>query len=326
MKADQPFSRLDPETILNCVEQALGRRLLNVCRPHASYINRVYELQDEDGVFIIAKFFRPHRWSVAALAEELQFVVDCRDHELPVIAPLPLSDGGYLGECRGVRFAVYPRCGGRLVDEFSDDQLVQIGRLLGRLHQVGRSRRAPARERLHPLHSTRKQVDYLLERRLLPADLAQPFAAVAAQLIETITPLFTEVETFRIHGDCHAANLIYRPGESFFLIDFDDMVTGPAVQDLWMLLPGPVAESHHELGLLLEGYETFCPFADRTLGLIEPLRAMRFIHYLSWCGRQYHEDGMTRVDEAFGSYDYWQREIADLRDQLDMIGRSTRLP
>lgn len=319
--ADHPFARLDPDAILTCVERALDRRLLNICRPHSSYINRVYELQDEEGGFIIAKFFRPERWSEQALQDELRFLLDCATHELPVVAPIPLADASYLGDCRGIRFAVYPRCGGRLVDEYQDEQWLQIGRLLGRLHQVGRTGPAAARERMHPRHSTRKQADYLLASGLVSADLVGTFRRVVDGIIEETAPLFAGVEHFRIHGDCHAANLIYRPGESFFIIDFDDMVVGPAVQDLWMLLPGPLDEARYELGMLLEGYESFSPFDERTLALIEPLRAMRFIHFMSWCARQYLEDGETRVDDSFGSHGYWQREIADLQDQLEVIRR-----
>lgn len=317
--SDHPFAKLDPETILTCIEQAVGCRLLNVCRPHASYINRVYELQDDQGTFIIAKFYRPCRWSEQALKDELRFLLDCAAAELPVIAPLPLHDESYLGICRGIRFAVYPRCGGRLVDEYQDEQWLQIGRLLGRIHQVGRTRKADDRERLHPRHSTRKQADYILAQKLLPAELESLFRGVVDELIELIAPRFDHVEFLRIHGDCHPANIIFRPEESFFLIDFDDMVVGPAVQDMWMLLPGPVAESRHELNLLLEGYESFSSFDDRTLELIEPLRAMRFIHYMSWCARQYLEDGGTRVDESFGSSEYWYREIAELQDQVTTI-------
>ncbi len=315
----QPFARLDPDAVLTCVEQAVQRPLRNLCRPHASYINRVYELQDEDGVFLIAKFFRPHRWSEPALRDELRFVLDCADAELPVVAPLPLIGAEYLGDCQGIRFAVYPRCGGRLIDEYNEEHWLQVGRLLGRLHQVGRMRPAPAREKLHPCHSTQKQADYLLEHDLVPIDLASSLRRLVDALIAEITPLFSGVEFLRIHGDCHAANLIYRPGESFFIIDFDDMVVGPAIQDMWMLLPGPLAEAEHELELLLEGYESFSFFDRRTISLIEPLRAMRFIHYMSWCGRQFLEDGATRIDESYGSYGYWRREIDDLQDQLTMI-------
>ena len=314
-----PFAALDPDSVLSCVEQATGRRLQNICRPHSSYINRVYELQDEDDVFFVVKFFRPDRWSRQALQEELEFVLDCARQELPVIAPLSLTDSSFLGDCRGVSFAVYPRCGGRLVDEYNDEQWLELGRLLGRLHTVGSTREAPARNRLHPEHTTREQVHYILANGLVPDSLARPFEQLSDVLIGEIAAEFDPVRFIRIHGDCHSGNLIYRPDESFFIIDFDDMVVGPPVQDIWMLLPGTLEDAQVELSLLLEGYETFLPFDYPSLRLVEPLRAMRFIHYISWCGRQYLEDGDTRINESFGSYDYWLQELGDLEDQLEVI-------
>ncbi len=314
-----PFSPLHPEAVLDCIEQATGRRLLNICRPHSSYINRVYEVQDEDGEFIIAKFFRPNRWSEAALLDELQFVEDCGEIEIPVIRPLTLADGSLLGEFQSIRFALYPRCGGRLVDEYNDEQWLELGRLLGRVHTVGAAGNAKARNRLHPLQTTRSQVDFICNNKLIPDQLISSFTRITDEIIAEISPAFEGIETIRIHGDCHGGNLIYRPGESFYIIDFDDMLVGPPVQDIWMLLPGQLEDCRVELALLLEGYEMFRSFDRRTLGLVEPLRAMRFIHYISWCGWQFVEDGETRIDASFGSHNYWQKEIADLEDQLSEI-------
>ncbi len=317
-----PFSILDPDRILSCVEAATGRRLLNVCRPHASYINRVYELQDEAGEFLVAKFYRPGRWSRQALEDEQRFVSECAAAELPVICPLQLQDGNYLSACENICFSVYPRCGGRLVDEYTDEQWLELGRLLGRLHTIGRTGTAPGRNRLHPEQTSRTQIDYILAKRLLPSTLTDDFVSTVNGLLQLITPLFAEVECIRLHGDCHSGNLIYRPGESFYIIDFDDMVVGPPIQDLWMLLPNYLEESRVELELLLEGYEMFGTFDRSTLQLIEPLRAMRFIHYIGWCARQYVEDGSTRINEDFASYSYWRQEIADLQDQLKVIRKS----
>ena len=140
------------------------------------------------------------------------------------------------------------------------------------------------------------------------------------------TALFKDIELIRIHGDCHFANLIYRPGESFYLIDFDDMATGPPVQEFWMLLPGYISEAMTEIELFLEGYETFRTFDRRTLRLIEPLRAMRYIHYISWCAHQVAEDGSSHVAPDFGTYTYWQRELHDLMEQLDRIRDMKPLP
>ncbi len=319
---ETPYARLDPEAILSCIERATGRRLLNVCRPHASYINRVYEVQDEDGNFLVAKFYRPGRWSREALQDEDKFVSDCAAQELPVISPLELVGGSSLSSCGGICFSVYPRCGGRLVDEYSVEQWLELGRLLGRLHAVGALHQAPGRNRLHPEQTSRSQIDYLLANDLIPAQLRSEFIDSANELLELITPLFEGLDFIRLHGDCHSSNLIHRPGESFFIIDFDDMVVGPPVQDLWMLLPNYLEESRSELALLLEGYELFHSFDRSTLTLIEPLRAMRYIHYITWCAKQFVEDGSTRINDDFGSYAYWQQEIADLKDQLVLIRKS----
>ena len=314
-----PFSCLDPDTILSCIERATGRRLLNVCRPHASYINRVYEVQDEDGSFLVGKFYRPGRWTREALEDEHRFVADCAARELPVISPLVLDGGSSLASCEDIFFAVYPRCGGRLVDEYSDEQWLELGRLLGRLHAVGSLQSAAGRNRLHPAQTTRSQVDYLRANDLIPVHLLPEFVDLVDQLLEIIIPLFDGIDFIRLHGDCHNSNLIHRPGESFFIIDFDDMVVGPPIQDLWMLLPGYLEESRVELALLLEGYELFHTFDRSSLMLVEPLRAMRFIHYMSWCAKQYIEDGGTRINDDFGSQTYWQQEIIDLKDQVALI-------
>jgi len=313
------FHSLTPDKVLEPVERALQIRCTNLCRPMNSYINRVFELEKEDGGGLVAKFYRPGRWSAAALQDEHDFVLDLHDAEIPVVAPLAHADGATLGTFRGVHFAVYPKKSGRSFDEFNDEQWLQLGRLLGRTHLVGAKRPAPARITLAPEAATRQQLDYLLAGGFLPADQRTRFKDLADELIGEIAPLFRGIVPHRIHGDCHFSNLIFRPGESFYLIDFDDMAMGPAVQDFWMLLPGRLADSFVEADLFLEGYEMFRPFDRRTLRLIEPLRAMRFIHYMSWCARQVAEDGESRAVPEFGGRFYWQREMDDLADQLVQI-------
>jgi Ser/Thr protein kinase RdoA (MazF antagonist) len=219
---------------------------------------------------------------------------------------------------------VFPKCGGRSVDEFTEDQWLQLGRLLGRVHSVGAAGEARHRIVMTPGRSTRGQLDYLLRSPSVPADLKAPLQAAGQAIIDDIEPLFSTARLSRIHGDCHFSNIIHRPGESFFLIDFDDMAIGPPVQDIWMLLPGDEAEAFVELDLFLEGYETFRPFDRGSLRLIEPLRAMRYIHYMAWCAHQVEEDGETRAIDGFGSRDYWQREIADLVDQRQRIAEGRK--
>ena len=314
-----PLQTLTPDLILTLAEQALGIRCSNLCRPLASYINRVYELEREDHTGIIVKFYRPGRWSPAALQDEHDFLLELAAQEVPVIPPLRQQDGATLGSHQGMHFALFPKCGGRSYDEYSDDQWLELGRLLGRTHAVGALH--PPRDRivLSPDRSTRDQAEYILRGDFIPRELRRSYEQLTESLIAETSPLFAGTEMIRIHGDCHFANLIYRPGESFFLIDFDDMALGPPVQDFWMLLPDYADQAPMEIELFLEGYETFRAFDHRTLRLIEPLRAMRFIHYSAWCAHQVAEDGSSPVIPDFGTPHYWQREIKDLTDQLARI-------
>jgi Ser/Thr protein kinase RdoA (MazF antagonist) len=308
------------------VEQALGKRCTNLCRPLISYINRVYELQGEDGEELVAKFYRPGRWSEKGLQDEYNFVLELAEQEIPVVAPLKLQDNRTLGRHGKIFFAVFPKKGGRSFDEYNDDQWLELGHLLGRTHSVGANSMPQDRITMAPDQATRQQVDFILESNLMPSDLLSKYQALTGSLITEISPMFDGIEMIRIHGDCHFSNLIYRPDESFYIIDFDDMAVGPPVQDFWMLLPGYMEDSLAEIDIFLEGYETFRNFDRRTLRLIEPLRAMRYIHYTAWCAHQVVEDGETRVIPDFGSRHYWQTEINDLADQLERIrsGSPTR--
>lgn len=321
-KKREPFAGLGPDVVLNVVEQARGVRCSNMFRPLTSYINRVFELEQVDKQGLVVKFYRPGRWSEAALREEHAFLLELAEQEIPVVAPLVLQDGSTLGSANGLFFAIFPKRGGRSCDEYTDDQWLEIGRLLGRVHNIGGLRGAPHRPVLGPDHSAAEQLAYLLEGDCVQAELKGELGEICTNILAEIRPLFTDCEQIRIHGDCHFANMIHRPGESFVLIDFDDMVMGPPIQDLWMLLPGDVAESFIEIDLFVEGYETFRPFDRRSLRLVEPLRALRYIHYMAWCARQAFEDGDTRAIDDFGTRDYWQREINDLKDQLMRIRKA----
>jgi len=319
---NSPFQALDPDTILTLAEQSLGIHCTNLCRPLASYINRVYELEDEDRTPIIAKFYRPGRWSAAALQDEHDFLLELAENDVPVIPPLTLRDGTTLGAHDSLHFALFPKCGGRSYDEFSAEQWLELGRLIGRTHAVGAGRLPRDRITMEPDRSTTEQVEYILSGGFVPHELAGQYEQLTGLLLREITPVFTGKEMIRLHGDCHFANLIYRPDESFYIIDFDDMAVAPPVQDMWMLLPDYAEKSYPEIELFLEGYEMFRPFDRSSLRLIEPLRAMRYIHYSAWCARQYAEDGTSPVVPDFGTRHYWQREIKDLADQLELIRSS----
>ncbi|NTV12491.1 MAG: serine/threonine protein kinase [Desulfobulbaceae bacterium] len=317
-----PFQQLSPDQVISLAEQELGEPFSNLCRPMNSYINRVYELESRAKKGFIAKFYRPGRWSATALADEHQFLRELADHEVPVIAPLLLKNGTTLGCFAGVHFALFPKKGGRFTNEFSEEQWLALGRLLGRTHAIGALVKPGDRPTIHPAHSTRQHLDFLQQGKFVAPELAESFFQITSELLAEIVPLFANHETLRIHGDCHASNLIYRPGESFYLIDFDDFASGPAVQDLWLLLPDLPEKSLYEIDLFLEGYETFRSFDRRTLALIEPLRAMRFIHYQAWCAHQ-AKDLKGPPTPDWGSPQYWRQELADLGDQLQRI-RETR--
>ncbi|HEY5997759.1 MAG TPA: serine/threonine protein kinase [bacterium] len=318
------FADLTPDVVIAVVEGALGVRCTNLFRPLNSYINRVYELEREDGGGLVAKFYRPGRWSRDALLDEHDFVRELVAAEVPVVAPLPLAGGGTLGTHGEMHFAVFPKKSGRVFDEYTDEQWLELGRLLGRVHVVGSRLRPRDRITMAPELSTRTQVDYVLAGGFIPEDLEGRFRELTGAFIEESAPMFRGVEMIAIHGDCHVSNLIYRPGESFFIIDFDDMSVGPPVQDFWMLLPGYRGDSLAEIATFLEGYETFRPFDRRTLRLIGPLRAMRFIHYMAWCAHQVAEDGHSRVAPDFGTRSYWLRELNDFEQQVARVRAGLR--
>ena len=318
-KQQTAFHSLTPDRVISLVEKGLGIPCTNLCRPLISYINRVYELETGDGRGLVAKFYRPGRWSRAGLQDEHDFLHELAGHEIPVVAPLLLRDGSSLGSHGNMFFAVFPKKGGRSFDEYNDDQWLELGRLLGRTHSVGAMHLPKDRLIMAPDRSTRQQVEYILAGGFMPGDMLGRFRDLTDTLISVIIPLFKKTSLIRIHGDCHFSNLIYRPDESFYLIDFDDMAVGPPVQDFWMLLPGYREDALAEIEMFLEGYEIFREFDMSSLQLIEPLRAMRYIHYTAWCAYQYAEDGETRVDANFGSRQYWQTEMGDLADQLERI-------
>lgn len=313
------FGTLTPDAVIGAVERALGTRCTNICRQLASYINRVYDVGLDAGGSVIAKFYRPGRWSADALQDELDFLRELHEAEVPVVPPLAGPDGQLLHDWHGVRFAVFPKKGGRPPDEPQGNDWVHIGRLIARLHAVG-ARQAPRdRLRLHPQESTRTHLDFILRSGTLPSGLRTAYSNAVGELIEEIAPLFDGVEEHRIHADLHFGNLLNRPGESYHILDFDDMAVGPAVQDLWLILPERLARARAEAELLLEGYETFLPFPRETLRLIEPLRAMRFIHYTAWCARQKADGGFSRLAPDWGSRGFWSQEIADLERQRQEI-------
>jgi Ser/Thr protein kinase RdoA (MazF antagonist) len=317
------FHFLTPEVILNVAEAALATRCNGLCRPYKSYINRVYEIERDDGVSCVIKFYRPGRWTQEALQDEHDFLLDLAREEIPVIAPLVLQNGTTIGTYENTYFAIFPKKGGRNCDEFTHDEWLEIGHLLGRVHAVGALKTPRQRIQLVPGSATREHIAFIINGGFIPNDCIKQFSAVSDELISRIEPLFEDIPLIRLHGDCHFANIIHRPGESFYLIDFDDMAVGPAIQDVWMLLPGYVRDCRAELNLFIEGYEMFRSFEYAELRLIEPLRAMRYIHFIAWCAHQVADGGFTQLAPDWGTRAYWLSEIKDLSEQIEHIAKES---
>ncbi|OPZ30653.1 MAG: serine/threonine protein kinase [Lentisphaerae bacterium ADurb.BinA184] len=319
--AQSGFSELTPDVLLEAVEGALAVRLTALAHPLTSYINRVYEVAAGDGTRYIAKFYRPGRWTAAAIEQEHAFVVECAAEEIPVVSPLRLSHGGTRGEAGGISFAVYPKRAGRPFEPIDDEDWRRLGRVTARVHVVGGRRPAADRVRLWPQHSTAADIRHLLDGGFVTARHRRTFADLGRAILDVIIPVFEGCEAIRIHGDCHPGNLLERPGEGLMVIDFDDMAMGPPVQDLWMLLPERLPDAARQMRLILEGYEDFREFDDRTLRLIEPLRIMRILYFLAWCSRQTGDPVFSRNFPDWGNDAFWGRQIADLTEQLDVIRR-----
>lgn len=319
------FENLMPDRILEAIEAGMDCELTGLTSPLPSYINRVYELQALDGERLIAKFYRPGRWKRTALQDEHDFVLDCAADEIPVVAPLALADGKTIGEYEGILYAVFPKKSGREMELHTDEGWRRLGSLVGRIHLAGSRRGAQHRLRMHPETTTLPEIRMLLDGRFMSARQAERFKEVTSRIVEIAVREFDGVELQRIHGDCHRANILERSGEGLMVIDFDDMVMGPVVQDIWLLLPGHANTTRHEINLIIDGYEQFMEFDDRQLRLVEILRAMRIIYFLSWCSTQVDDFKFQSNFPDWGSELFWQREIADLEHQYHAILNDERL-
>ncbi|MFW5849781.1 MAG: serine/threonine protein kinase [Spirochaetota bacterium] len=321
------FDALTPHLIMRAVEESYGLVLDGTMQPYPSYVNRVYGLRTDEGVEYVVKFYRPGRWSVEAVAEEHELVLECAEAEVPVVPPIADVDGFTLqvlevdGGSEGdeVAFALYEKRGGRSFDAERDEDWFRLGSLAGRVHAIGRRRAAFERMTCTPTASTARFVEQLRRDEVVHPDIADDFFAVADQGIELITPLFEGIELQRIHGDFHRGNVLERGDEGLLLIDFDDMMMGPPVQDLWLLLPGHAWTVRRELTHIVDGYTQFHDFDPSSLRLVEPLRFMRMIYYLAWSALQRNDHRFREQNPDWGSRAFWIREVEDVRTQLSMV-------
>lgn len=308
------FTHLSPDDVLDAVEVG-GRRVTGRFLVLNSYENRVYQLELEDDSWVVGKFYRPGRWSREAILAEHRFLAELAEVEIPAVGPVDLGDGRTIGEVRGILYSLFPRVGGRTPQELDDEQIRILGRLVARIHNVGAASPAPARPTLSPETYGRKNLATLLELGAIPPEARDIYVATVEALIARIEPLFAGVPMHRIHGDCHLGNLLWTPKGPTFL-DFDDFLTGPAVQDVWMMVPSADAEGRRQRDVFVEAYDQMRRFEPAWLRLVEPLRALRFIHYATWIARRWHDPFFKRTFAHYGTLQYWQREIQDLREQL----------
>lgn len=313
-----PFSRLTPDLVLEAVE-SLGLRSDARVLALNSYENRVYQVGIEDEVPLVAKFYRPERWSEAAIREEHAFAFELAGQEIPLVAPLQLA-GESLFEHAGFRFALFPRRGGHAPEPGDLDQLYRFGQLLGRLHAVGACRPFAHRESLDVASFGHASLADLLAGEHIPARLRPAYAARAGELLARLDALFASVDytPIRLHGDCHPGNLLLRDGQ-FHIVDLDDCRMGPAVQDLWMLLAGSREERCRQLSELLDGYQEFHDFAPRELVLIEGLRSLRLIHYSAWLARRWDDPAFPASFPWFAGAGYWDEQLRILDEQLAVL-------
>ncbi len=314
------FLSLTPEKVLAAVEAA-GLHCNSVCYPLNSFENRVYEVELEDRTRIVAKFYRPGRWNEEQILEEHQFLRELDEAEVPVCNVRPFPDGSTLRRIDHIFYSLSDRSGGRAPDELDGTAAWRLGMLVGRLHEVAARRPAEHRLTLGADRFIRDDVAWLDAHAVLPKHLHSRYLDAALAIADQLDGALGALEPrqiHRLHGDLHLGNVLLRDGV-LRVLDFDDMVVGPAVQDLWLALPG---RDPWTLGLrerFLEGYEQFRAFDRLTLRLIEPLRGLRVIHYAAWLARRWHDPAFPAAWPHFGTLDYWQRETDDLEEQLAVI-------
>ena len=317
--SSHPYSALTPDVVLDALD-AIGIRGDGRLLSLNSYENRVYQVWREDDAPVVAKFYRPGRWSDAQITEEHTFVAELAASEVPVVAPLAF-DGVTLHERMGFRIAVYPRRGGRAPELDVPATLTWIGRFLGRLHATGAAGRFIHRPALTARSFGTEPREWLLANARIPVELHEVYAGVSAQALDGVARAHARagsVATLRLHGDCHGGNVLWTDAGPHF-VDFDDARTGPAIQDLWMLLSGERASMERQLGDVLEGYEQFRDFDRRELHLLEAMRTLRLIHYAAWIAQRWEDPAFPAAFPWFGTQRYWQDRILELREQVALL-------
>ncbi len=334
------FETLTPDLVLDALE-SVGLRGDGRLTALSSYENRVYQVQLEDGTAVVAKFYRPERWSQAQILEEHVFAAELMAFEVPAIGPLVLPDpasGQTLHHFGGFMFSVSPRRGGRPPELDDAEVLEWIGRFLARIHTVGARKPFTSRPALNVQTFAEEPMQWLLANDMVPLDVQSAWTRGVEKAIAAIRPYDTlnadtragaqgsGIRVLRLHGDCHPGNILWTPADAApnlgpgpHFVDLDDARMGPAVQDFWMLLSGDRQQRQRQLGALVDGYEQFREFDRAELALIEPLRTLRLIHYSAWLARRWTDPTFPANFPWFGSSDYWQGQVQMLEEQLEAM-------
>ena len=321
--AEHDFDALTPLVVLDALESvgvAVDGRLTAL----SSYENRVYQVMLDDDTALVAKFYRPHRWTDAQIQEEHSFAAELMAEEIPVVGPLLLNRQS-LHHALGFAFSVSPRRGGRSPELDDAEVLAWIGRFIARIHNVGAKQAFQTRPALNTQTFGRDSRDWLLQHKQIPLDQEAAWLEVCNQALELVQRGFdsTPAQQLRLHGDCHPGNILWtptdRPEGGPHFVDLDDARTGPAIQDLWMLASGDRAQRSRQLGLLIDGYEDMREFDRREMALIEPLRTLRLIHYSAWLARRQDDPSFQQNFPWFGTSDYWAGQVHMLVEQCEAM-------
>lgn len=315
-----PYADLGPSLILDAIETQ-GFQCTGSLFALNSYENRVYQIGIEDASPLIAKFYRPGRWSDEAILEEHAFAKELAEQEIPVVAPLASDSGKTLFHYQDFRFALFPRQGGRPLELDNLDHLEWMGRFIGRLHAVGACQTFKHRIQLN-VHSYGYQpYQFLLENNFIPDHIKSNFCLSMENVLQKVESLFQtvgQVDLIRLHGDCHAGNVLWNQNGPQ-IVDLDDCLTGPAIQDIWMLLSGNKEQVKVQLDRILDGYYEFHDFNFRETHLIEALRTLRMIHYAGWLARRWEDPAFPLSFPWFNTPRYWQEQMQHLNEQAFLL-------
>lgn len=321
MNISQSFYQLTPEVVLSGVESA-GYLSTGEYVQLNSYENRVFDIfleptsKDFDALNgrLIAKFYRPNRWTESALLEEHSFEKELADQGQPIISPLVLNTGQSLGQHNHLYFSLFPKCFGRMPQEFSKEELKSVGRLLARMHNCGEQKDFEHRPWLTTEEFGWPALDRV-ETFAAPEVWAR-YEEAAMHILNWLDEHLNEDDFIRVHGDCHKGNLLQTDNidgsKEFFFVDFDDTVMGPVAQDFWMLFSGDSASAKDEIDCILDGYEELRTFPDDQMNLFEGLRGLRIIHYAGWIAKRWEDPTFPHIFPQFRDYTYWAEEVEAL--------------